>query len=106
MLVNRIPLKHNGKIVGVILQTVLRDYKDFTDLARKLNMLERKVKRQEMALERIFSPKYTFDSIIGESKTISKTFGPEVCPGRFTHLDSWPNRHRQRVIRSCHAGRE
>ncbi len=70
LLVNRIPLKQNGKIVGAILQTVLRDYKDFTDLVRKLNILERKVKRQEMALERIFSPKYTFDSIIGEGKTI------------------------------------
>lgn len=70
LLVNRIPLKHNGKIVGVILQTVLRDYKDFTDLVRKLTKLERKVKHQEKALETIFSPKYTFDSIIGESKVI------------------------------------
>lgn len=30
LLVNRIPLKQNGKVVGAILQTVLRDYKDFT----------------------------------------------------------------------------
>ncbi|MGC2691504.1 MAG: sigma 54-interacting transcriptional regulator [Desulfobaccales bacterium] len=72
LLVNRIPLKQNGKVVGAILQTVLRDYKDFTDLVRKLNILERKVKRQEMALERIFSPKYTFDSIIGKGKTIKE----------------------------------
>ena len=70
LLVNRIPLKLNGNVVGVILQTVLRDYKDFTDLVRKLNTLERKVKHQEMALETIFSPKYTFDSIIGGSQTI------------------------------------
>ena len=56
--------------MGVILQTVLRDYKDFSDLVGKLNMLERKVKHQEKALERIFSSKYTFDSIIGEGKTI------------------------------------
>ncbi len=72
LLVNRIPLKYDGKIVGVILQTVLRDYKDFTDLVRKLNMLEKKVKHHEMALETIFSPKYNFDSIIGESQQIKE----------------------------------
>ena len=85
LLVNRIPLKHNGQIVGVILQTVLRDYKDFTDLVRKLNILERKVKRQEMALERIFSPKYTFDSIIGEGKTIKEV---KLLAQKYARADS------------------
>lgn len=33
--------------VRFVLQTVLRDYKNFTDLMRKLNILERQVKRQE-----------------------------------------------------------
>ncbi len=85
LLVNRIPLKYSDKIVGVILQTVLRDYKDFTDLVRKLNMLERKVKHQEMALETIFSPKYTFDSIIGESKVISEV---KLLAQKYARADS------------------
>ncbi len=84
-LVNRIPLEHNGKIVGVILQTVLRDYKDFTDLVGKLNMLERKVKHQEKALETIFSSKYTFDSIIGEGKTIKAV---KVLAQKYARADS------------------
>ena len=37
LLVNRIPLQSDGKTVGIILQTIFRDYKDFTDLVTKLN---------------------------------------------------------------------
>ena len=56
LLVNRIPLKREDEIIGVILQTIFRDYKDFTDLVNRLNSLERKVKYQEQALESLFRP--------------------------------------------------
>ena len=85
LVVNRLPLKEDDKVVGAILQTVFRDYKDFSDLVRKLNLLERKVRHQEMALETIFSPKYTFDSIIGESKTIK---GVKLLAQKYAHSDS------------------
>jgi sensor histidine kinase regulating citrate/malate metabolism len=47
LLVNRIPLKRDNEIIGVILQTIFRDYKDFTDLVNRINSLERKVKYLE-----------------------------------------------------------
>lgn len=85
LLVNRLPLKHNGKVVGIILQTVFRDYKDFTDLVKKLNLLERKVRQQEIALGTIFAPKYTFNSIIGESKAIKEV---KLLAQKFAMTDS------------------
>lgn len=72
LLVNRIPLKHNGEVSGVILQTIFRDYRHFTDLVKRLNLLEREVHFQKQALESVFSPKYDFDSIVGESKAIQE----------------------------------
>jgi sensor histidine kinase regulating citrate/malate metabolism len=53
LLVNRMPLQSKGQTVGVILQTIFRDYKDFTDLATRLNLLEREVKYQKRALETV-----------------------------------------------------
>ncbi len=72
LLVNRIPLKSQGRVIGIILQTIFRDYKDFTDLAARLNLLEDQVKCQRRALDSVLSPRYSFDSIIGESKAIEE----------------------------------
>jgi sensor histidine kinase regulating citrate/malate metabolism len=55
LLVSSIPLKQGNKVTGIILQTIFRDYKDFTDLVNRLNLLESKVKFQEQALESLFS---------------------------------------------------
>jgi transcriptional regulator with PAS, ATPase and Fis domain len=85
LLVNRIPLRSNGKTVGIILQTIFKDYKDFKGLVAKLNLLEREVKYQKRALETVLSPKYTFDSIIGESKTINDT---KTLANKFAQTDS------------------
>ena len=70
LLVNRIPIMHNGQVTGVILQTIFRNYRDFADLIKRLNLLEREVQFQKRALESVFSPKYDLDSIIGESSVI------------------------------------
>jgi transcriptional regulator with PAS, ATPase and Fis domain len=85
LLVNRIPLVSNGKTLGIILQTIFRDYKDFTGLVTKLNLLEREVKFQKRALESVFSARYTFDSIIGESKAITDA---KSLAGKFAQTDS------------------
>ena len=70
MLVNRIPLKIKGRITGVILQTVFRDYKAMTDLMSRLKALEIEAKHYKKGLERVLRPLYNFDSVIGESKII------------------------------------
>jgi transcriptional regulator with PAS, ATPase and Fis domain len=85
LLVNRIPLQSQGKTVGIILQTIFRDYKDFTDLVTKLNLLEREVKYQKRALESVLSPRYTFDSIIGTSQAINEA---KTLANRFAQTDS------------------
>jgi transcriptional regulator with PAS, ATPase and Fis domain len=85
LLVNRIPLKHNGRVSGVILQTIFRDYRHFTDLVKRLNLLEREVQFQKQALETVFSPKYDFDSIIGESVAIKSVI---TLAQKFSQTDS------------------
>lgn len=70
LLVNRIPLRYEGKTTGVILQTVFRDYKHFTDLLARLNLLEKEVKYFKEGLDTVLSARYNFQSIIGQSKAI------------------------------------
>ena len=72
LLVNRIPLKHKGQTTGAILQTVFRDYQHFTDLWSRLNMLEKEVKYYKGGLDSLLSAKYTFKSIIGQSRVIDE----------------------------------
>jgi len=72
MLVNRIPLKIKGRVVGVILQTIFRDYKAMTDLMSRLKGLEREVSYYKKGLDRVLSPLYSFDSIIGSSPALAE----------------------------------
>ena len=72
LLVNRIPLRRRGSVVGVILQTIFRDYKAFTDLVARLNLLEKEVKFYKKGLNCVLSARYTFDAIIGESSAIKE----------------------------------
>jgi len=92
LLVNRIPLKHRGQTTGIILQTVFRDYKSFTDLVSRLNLLEHEVKYQKQVLDGMFSPRYSFDSVIGKSSAIEKD--------RVAGSDSGGYRNRQRIVRA------
>lgn len=85
LLVNRIPLRSNGKTVGIILQTIFKNYKDFKDLVAKLNILEQEVKYQKRALETVLSPKYTFDSIVGDSKAINDA---KTLANKYAQTDS------------------
>ena len=72
MLVNRIPLKIKGQVVGVILQTIFRDYQAMTDLISRLTSLENEVRFYKTGLDRVLSAFYSFDSIIGSSPAIAK----------------------------------
>lgn len=72
LLVNRIPLKHDGRTTGVILQTIFRDYQAMTDLLARLNLLEREVDYYKKGLDSVLSARYSFDSIIGTSPAIEE----------------------------------
>ncbi len=70
MLVQRIPIRKDGKIIAVFGQVMFRDVRDMGKLAQKLSMLESKVDLYEKELMSLRSTKYTIDSIVGVSKAI------------------------------------
>ena len=70
LLVNRIPLKRGGKTVGVVLQTIFKDYTEVSDLMKRLSLLEKEVNYYKRGLVSVLSPTYSFDSIIGRNKRI------------------------------------
>ena len=71
MVVQRIPIKKDGKVIAVFGQVMFKDVKDVGKLARELSLLESKVKLYEEELLSLRSTRYTFDSIIGNSEAIT-----------------------------------
>ena len=70
LLVNRIPIKRNGRTEGAIIQTIFKDYAEFKDLVASLNLLRKEVDFYKSGLGSVLSATYTFDAIIGESSQI------------------------------------
>lgn len=72
MMVQRIPLRLNGKIIGVYGQVIFKDIREIKKLASRLSMLESKVKLYEKELINLRSTRYTMESIVGVSDAISR----------------------------------
>lgn len=70
MVVQRIPIRKNGKVVAVYGQVMFKDVSDVGKLAKKLSLLESKIKLYEQELINLRSTRYTFSSIVGKSKAI------------------------------------
>ncbi len=70
MVVQRIPIKKDGRVIAVFGQVMFKDVRDVRKLATELSLLESKVKLYEEELINIRSTRYTFDSIIGTSQAI------------------------------------
>jgi PAS domain S-box-containing protein len=68
MVVQRIPIKVNGQVLGVYGQVMFKDVRDVQALAKKLNFLESKVEFYERELESLRSSKYTISNIVGKSE--------------------------------------
>ena len=71
MVVQRIPIKKNGRVIAVFGQVMFKDVRDVRRLATELSLLESKVKLYEEELINLRSTRYTFDSIIGSSRAIT-----------------------------------
>lgn len=71
MVVHRIPIKKDGKVIAVFGQVLFKDVRDVGTLAKKLSLLESKLKLYEAELLALRSTRYTIDSIIGESRMIA-----------------------------------
>ena len=70
LVVNRIPVKMGGETIGVLLQTIFKDYTEINELMARLNLLEKEVKYYKRGLDTMLSATYTFDSIVGKDARI------------------------------------
>lgn len=70
MVVQRIPILRDGEVVAVFGQVMFKNKHDVTRLARKLKLLESKVKKYEAELDSLAGTRYTFDSIQGASRQL------------------------------------
>ncbi len=70
MVVQRIPIFKDGRVIAVFGQVMFKDVRDLSRLARKLSLLESKIKFYENELISLRSTRYTMDSIIGQSAAI------------------------------------
>ena len=67
MLVQRIPIKKNGRVIAVFGYVLFKNIKDVSRLANKLSELQSQVKRYQKELSSLRSTRYSFENIIGES---------------------------------------
>jgi PAS domain S-box-containing protein len=70
MVVQRIPIRKDGKVVAVFGQVMFKDIRDVQKLARELSLLESKVQHYEQELLNLRATRYTLESIIGKSRAI------------------------------------
>lgn len=72
ILARRIPVKQNGKVVAAVGQIIFEDIRQIASLARKYSLLESKVKHYEQELRHLRSTRYSFESIVGDSKPMHR----------------------------------
>jgi transcriptional regulator with PAS, ATPase and Fis domain len=72
MVVQRIPIRKNDKVVAVYGQVMFKNAKEVGDLAARLSLLQSKVEMYEQELINLRSTRYTFDSIVGSTAEISE----------------------------------
>lgn len=68
MIVQRVPIYMDGKLVAVFGQVMFEDIKDLQALANKLSLLESKVELYEKELVGLRSSKYSCKNIVGKSR--------------------------------------
>ncbi len=72
LVVNRIPVKQKGRIIGAIAQCIFKDISELKSMAEKLDLLENRVKVYRKELNNILTPKYSFNDILGKSEIIKR----------------------------------
>jgi transcriptional regulator with PAS, ATPase and Fis domain len=70
IVVQRIPIWKDGRIIAVFGLVMFHDAREVGRLAKRLSQLESKVRIYEQELLNLRSTRYTFDSIIGESPAV------------------------------------
>jgi transcriptional regulator with PAS, ATPase and Fis domain len=72
LVVNRIPVKEKGKVIGVITQVLFRDIQELHELNEKVNFLQTKIYSIGAEFRQYFQAKYTLEDIFGESEQIQQ----------------------------------
>jgi PAS domain S-box-containing protein len=75
MVVHRIPIKREGKVIAVFGLVMFKDVRDVGRLAKRLSLLESKLEMYEAELLALRSIRYTIDSIIGVSGAVTALKG-------------------------------
>lgn len=70
MVVQRIPIRKDGKVIAVFGQVMFKKVADVGRLAKELSLLESKVRLYEKELTSLRSTSYTFDSIVAQSQVM------------------------------------
>ncbi|MFH1755658.1 MAG: sigma 54-interacting transcriptional regulator, partial [Candidatus Latescibacterota bacterium] len=70
MVVQRIPIKQDGKVVAVFGQVMFKHVSDVGKLAKELSFVQSKLKMVEEELLTLRAERYTFDSILGTNPVI------------------------------------
>lgn len=70
MVVQRIPIRKNGKVIGAVGLVMFKKVEDLVSLVQQLDLLTSKVELYEKELEALRSAKYTLAHIYGESSAI------------------------------------
>ena len=108
MVVQRIPIKQDGRVIAVFGQVMFKDVKDVGKLARELSLLESKVKLYEEELISLRSTRYTFDSIIGLERRdpLRKRRSPQGRRQQLPGAHHRRERHGQGTVCPGHSPRE
>lgn len=72
MVVQRIPIEKDGRVIAVYGQVMFEDIRDVQALAKKLTYLESKVEFYEKELISLRSSKYTMNHIVGKSPVMAE----------------------------------
>jgi PAS domain S-box-containing protein len=88
VIVKRIPIKKDGRIVGAVGTVMFRSVDDLESLVQKLNLLEKRVEYYERELRSVRHAKYSFDDLAGSSQPITevKQLGLRAARGHSTIL--------------------
>ncbi|MDR3177119.1 MAG: sigma 54-interacting transcriptional regulator [Desulfovibrio sp.] len=70
IVVNRLPFKHQGRVLGMLASAVFSSREEFNVVAKRVELLDKQVARYARRMKSALSPRYCLDSIKGTSRTI------------------------------------
>ncbi len=66
--VQRIPLRKNNKVIGVVSQVVFKDKEEVVSLVRRLKLMKKKMKLYENTMASYHNTRYGLESYVGDSQ--------------------------------------